>query len=88
MKTRSLAIPRSIRADRSFEAADSIFFVQSAIRLRILALPMPNRSTGAMDDDRAKRRQIFELLASRFGRIVPASSFKIPSCQALTAFTI
>ena len=31
-----------------------------------------------MDDDRAKRRQIFELLASRFGRIVPASFVQNP----------
>ena len=52
--------------------------VQFAINLRILALGMPNRSTVAMDEDRAKRRQIFELLASRFGRIVPASFVQNP----------
>ena len=32
-----------------------------------------------MDDDRLKRRQIFELLASKFGRIVPAGFIKNPN---------
>jgi hypothetical protein len=41
-----------------------------------------------MDDDRARRRQIFELLASRFGRIVPASFVQNPKLQELTASTI
>jgi hypothetical protein len=64
---------------RLFEVAcGSIFFVQSAIRLRILATPMPNRPKRAVDEDRAKRRQMFELLAPRFGRIVPASFVQNP----------